>query len=53
MVCQHATLVFSAPEAILGAQDLDLGSSWAGDLFGAKKGPAKDDFVEGLFPHGG
>ena len=41
MVFQDGTLVFSPPEAILGARDLDLGSGWAGDLFLAKMGAGK------------
>ena len=52
MVFQGATLVFSTPEAILGVQDLDLGSGWAGDLFGQTWGPEKHDFVEDMVPHG-
>ena len=52
MVLQNGTLVFSDPEAIFGAQDLDLGSGWDGDLFFAKRGPGKYDFVEEMVPHG-
>ena len=50
MVFQHATLIFSTTGPILGAQDLDLGSGWAGDLFGPKMGPEKRWFCGGNGP---
>ena len=52
LVFQYGTLVFSPPDAILGAQVLDLGSSWAGDFFAQKWDPEKHDFVEEMVPHG-
>ena len=37
----------------MGTQDLDLGSSWAGDLFLAKKGARKNMILwRKLFPMG-
>ena len=50
MVFQYASLVFSTPGPILGPQDLDLGSGWPGDLFGAKKGARKTRFCGGNGP---
>ena len=50
MVFQHATLIFSTTGPILGPQDLDLGSGWAGDLFGPKIGPEKAWFRGGNGP---
>ena len=44
--------IISPPEAIFGAQDLDLGSGCAGDLFGPKMGPGKTRFCGGICPHG-
>ena len=47
MVFQYGSLIFSTPGPILGPQDLDLGSGWAGDLLGAKTGARKTCFCAG------
>ena len=52
MVFQYGSLIFSTPGPILGPQDLDLGSGWAGDLFWTKRGGGgKQVFVEEMVPH--
>ena len=39
MVFQYGSLIFSTPGPILGPQDLDLGSGWAGDLCSLNREP--------------
>ena len=51
MVFQYESFIFSTSGAILGPQDLDLGSSWAVGTNRQKWGPGKHDFVEEMVPH--
>ena len=50
MVFHDGSLVFSTPGPIWGPQDPDLGSGWAGNLFGPKMTLEKHDVVIEMVP---